>query len=125
MGGGRVLSIYDPWEVVPAYRRFKVSTGECPSAVLVQGTKRFRNVWFDHDIVEVGDARVIQAAGRHFKHGDHSTDPKDLRRAQLDLKTLGDELAGVIARNRGKSIQDGNPARGRRITRNTRLPGYR
>ncbi len=120
---GYELSIYDPWEIVPAYRRFKLGYRACPDAVMVQGIKRFRNVWFDHDIVEVGDARVIQAAGRYFKHGDESTDRKDIQRAQLDLGTMGNELAGVIARNRGRSIQDGNPARGRRITRSTRLPG--
>lgn len=123
---GYELSIYDPWETAPAYRRFKVGyhAANCPTSVLVQGIKRFRKVWFDHDIVEVGDPRVIQAAGRHFKHGNNSTDAKDLRRAASDLATMGNELAGVIARNRGRSVQDGNPARGRRITRSTRLPGY-
>jgi hypothetical protein len=122
---GYELSIYDPWERVPSYRRFKVAPHGRNTSVLVQGIKQYRKVWFDHDIVEVGDSRVIQHAGRFFKHGDESTEAKDLKRAMFDKVALKEELAGVIGRHRGRAIQDSNPARGRRITRSTRLPGYR
>ena len=119
------LSIYDPWESIPQYRRYKLPDHCSEYTVLVQGTKRFRKVYFDHDIVEVGDELVIDSAAKFFKFGDTGTDNKEIGRATYDLNNMEKYLASLQARQIGNAKQDGSPFRGRPITKSTRLPGYR
>lgn len=122
---GYELSAYDPWEVVPSYRRFRVNTQHCPSTVLIQGTKRFRNIYFDHDIVEVGNRLVIEEAAKFFKYTDGTKDQAEIKTGEYHLSKMKAYLVGEIARNRGNSIQDSSPFKGARITRSKKLPGYR
>lgn len=122
---GYELSNYDPWETVPAYRRFRVNTQHCPSTVLIQGTKRFRNIYFDHDIVEVGNRLVIESAGKFFKYTDGTKDQNEIKTGEYHLAKMKAYLDGEIARNRGNSIQDSSPFKGARITKSKKLPGYR
>ena len=122
---GTVLSVYAPWETAPMYRRLKLA--DCDAScqtVLLQGTKRFVNLTFDHDIVEVGNQLIIEAAARYFRHGESSVDTAEINRANYDLATLDRLLVGLIARHRGRAVQDGSPFQGRRITKNSSLPGY-
>lgn len=119
-----VLSIYDPWETVPVYKRYKVSGYNCPSTVLVQGTKRYRPIYFDHDIVEVGNQLIIEAAGQFFKFSNGTKDQSELKTAEYHLGKMKEYLAGEIARNRGNAIQDTSPFKGRRSMKNKTLPGY-
>ena len=121
---GYELSVYDPWETVPSYRRFRVSTQNCPSTVLIQGTRRFREIYFDHDIVEVGNRLVIESAGKFFKYTDGTKDQAEIKTGEYHLAKMKAYLAGDIARNRGNSIQDSSPFKGAKITRNKTLPGY-
>jgi hypothetical protein len=121
---GYELSNYDPWETVPSYRRFRVNTQHCPSTVLIQGTKRFRNIYFDHDIVEVGNRLVIESAGKFFKYTEGTKDQTEIKTGEYHLAKMKAYLAGEIARNRGNSIQDSSPFKGARITRSKKLPGY-
>lgn len=122
---GTVLSAYAPWETAPMYRRLKLSTSSCACpTVLLQGTKRFVNIYFDHDIVEVGNQLIMEAAARYFRFGEASTDSKEIQRSEFDLAKMEKLLVGLIARHRGRAIQDGNPFRGRQITKTTTLPGY-
>jgi len=113
------LSIYDPWESVPSYRRLKLPA--CTNVVLIQGAKKFRKIYFDHDIVEVGDALVIESAAKYFKYGDKGLDAKEINRAKSDLADMGKFLSGLMSRHTGKAIQDGSPFRGRPITKNSNL----
>ncbi len=122
---GYELSRYHPTERVPLYRRFRIATSKCPATVLIQGTKRFLPVWFDTDIVEVGDRMVIDSAARFFRYGDSTTEAAEIRRAQYDKSEMEGYLNGLIARHRGHAVQDGSPFRGRPITRRKSLPGYR
>ena len=122
---GYELSAYDPWETVPSYRRFRVNTQNCPSAVLVQGTKRFRKIYFDHDIVEVGNQLIIEEAAEYFKYTRGTTDQAEIKTGEYHLGKMKDYLVGEIARNRGNSIQDSSPFKGARITKTKTLPGYR
>lgn len=118
---GFELSIYDPWETVPAYRRLKLPE-HCKSySVILQGTKKFRKIYFDHDIVEVGDALVIESAAKYFKYGDKGTDTKEINRSNKDLQDMGNFLRGLMARHRGGSLQDASPFTGRPITKNSNL----
>lgn len=122
---GHELSTYTPWESVPFYLRLKVKDQSSPGTVIVQGTKRFQNVYFDHDIVEVGNALIIEAAGKFFKYGESTTDAKELQTAEYHRNLMEKYLKGEIARHRGNTIQDGSPFKGARITKKASLPGYR
>lgn len=121
---GYELSNYTPWETVPTYRRMKVKESHCQSTVIVQGTKKFVPVWFDHDIVEVGNALIIEEAGKFFKYGESTTEQKELQTAQYHRAEMEKYLKGDIARTRGNAIQDGSPFKGSRITAKTTLIGY-
>jgi len=121
---GYELGMYDPWESVPSYRRFKVNTQKCPSSVIVQGPKRFRNVYFDHDIVEVGDRLVVESAAKFFKFTDTTKDQAEIKTGEYHRSKMKEYLTGEIARNRGGSIQDNSPFKGTRITASKSLPGY-
>lgn len=120
----RELSWYAPWETVPTYRRMKVAASSCPSTVLVQGTKKFHPVYFDHDIVEVGNQLIIEAAGRFFKYGEATTEAKEINRAQLDRLEMERLLKSEQSRHRGRAVQDNSPFRGRKNTANKTLSGY-
>lgn len=120
---GFVLSKYAPWEDIPNYRRFKLNAN-CRRTVLVQGVRRYRDIYFDHDIVEVGNGLVIEAAGKYFKFGENTADANELAVADKWLNEMKSLLNGLIARHRGNAIQDANPSQNYRI-RNKTLPGYR
>jgi hypothetical protein len=122
---GYDLSRYTPWETVPTYRRLKVADGcRCLGSVIVQGNKKFQNIYFDHDIVEVGNALVIEEAGKFFKYGESTTETAELKTAEYHRTLMEKYLRGEIARQRGGQIQDGNPFKGSRITKQPTLPGY-
>lgn len=115
------LSVYDPWETVPMYKRLKLPDNCKNYTVLVQGTKKFRKIYFNSDIVEVGDALIIESAAKYFKYGDKGTDAKEINRANLDLQNMGMFLKSLMSRHTGKAIQDGSPFKGRPITKNSNL----
>lgn len=121
---GYELSIYAPSEKVPLYRRFRVVASRCPQTILIQGTKKFQPVHFDHDIVEIGDKLILQAAARYFKFTQKTTDTKSLNRAEYDLRDMNTLINGLISRDRGHAVQDGTPLRGPRMPRRATLPGY-
>lgn len=121
---GYELSVYAPSEKVPHYSRYRLAPSNCPATVLIQGAKRFMPVYFDHDIVEIGDQLILQSAARYFKFGETTTETKEIKRSQYDLAEMEKHLAGVMARHRGNAVQDQNPFRGSFNTRRTVLPGY-
>jgi len=122
-GDGYELSRYPPWESIPNYRRFKVADNCCNGTILVQGVKRFSKIYHDHDIVEVGNDLIIEAAGNYFKFGDNTVDGNEINRSDKDLGKMSALLNGLISRHRGGAIQDG-PVPIRTIRRKA-LPGYR
>lgn len=121
---GYELSYYAPWESVPNYRRMKISDGNCPTTVLVQGTKKFQKVYFDEDAVEVGNQLILEEGSAFFKMSENTSDAKELETAEYHLTKMGNYLKSEIARHRGNSIQDNTPFKGRRAVGKT-LPGYR
>ena len=122
---GYELSLYDPWETAPSYSRMKLQK-QCPKGtVIVQGTNNPRKgVYFDHDIVEVGNSLVIEEAGKFFKYGESTTDQKEIQTAEYHKAKMDGYLRGEIARHRGEAIQDGSKFKGGRITASKDLPGY-
>lgn len=122
---GYELSEYTPWETVPAYQRMKVKTSCCPSVVVVQGNKKFVKIYFDHDIVEVGNSLVIEEAGKFFKYGETTTDQKEITTAEYHKGKMDAYLRGEVARHRGNAIQDASPFKGaKKLTANKTLAGY-
>lgn len=122
---GYELSEYTPWETVPVYRRMKVNSQKCPSTVLLQGTRKFINIYFEHDIVEVGNALIIESAGKFFKYGETTTDQKELQTAEYHKNKMDGYLRSEIARHRGNAIQDGSPFKGaQKLTADKTLAGY-
>jgi len=121
---GYELSVYAPSEKVPHYSRYRLASSNCPATVLIQGAKRFVPVYFDHDIVELGDQLLIQSAARYFKFGEATTETKEINRAQYDRAEMERHLEGIVARHRGNAIQDQNPFRSSGNTRRSGLPGY-
>jgi hypothetical protein len=113
------LSIYAPWERVPAYTRVKFLQ-PCPGNVFIQGTRRFVPVWFDPDIVEVGSATVMEFYAQYVRLN-KAKDPRDRETSITALQQANEELDGLIARHIARAIQDG-PKRGPRPNR--ALPGY-
>lgn len=123
---GHELSQYDPFETVPSYRRFKVALSNCPSTVKIQGVRRFTDVYFDHDIVEIGDILILESGARYFKYKDGTKDASEINMAEYHLNNMKTELAGLIARHRGNSRKDGAARQGRPLPRRIKkLPGYR
>lgn len=122
---GYDLSIYAPWESVPSYRRLKLPATCCKGTVIVQGVKKFQKICFDHEVVEVGNDLIIEAAARYFKYGETTTETAEINRAMFDKSQLAELLNGLIARHRGNAIQDASPFRPSIRRRNKPLPGYR
>jgi hypothetical protein len=91
---------------------------------LIQGRRRYRRIWFDSDIVEVGDQLVLEAAGRMFRYGESSTESRDINRSKFDEQTMRDQLLGLISRHRGSAYQDGPVQRRAQATPRKSLPGY-
>lgn len=121
---GFVLSEYSPYETVPSYRRFKVN--RCNKrTVVVQGVKKFLPIFWDHDIVEVGDNLVIEAAGKHFKFGENTSDGNEIAVGDRWRNEMRMMLNGLIARHRGNAVQDSNPMQSYRVPRGSKLAGYK
>lgn len=124
---GRILSTYDPSTPrVPRFRRFRVDS-PCPNpcTVLVQANRRFRDLFSDDDIVEIGDRLVLEHGASYFRFSRNTTDSKELQRANMDRSEMINLIQGMVEREDGGHIQDGPIVlRGRR-TAKPRLPGYR
>lgn len=121
---GYELSIYAPWESIPNYKRMKLADSCCSAVVLVQGIKKFQKVYFDHDIVEVGNNLIIESAGRFFKFGENTVETKEIQRASFDKSEMAALMKGLIARHKGSFIQDGSPFKGNFRYPKKTLPGY-
>ena len=118
------MSEYCNYETIPSFRRLKI-TSPCPSGkVLVHGTQKFKPVWFDSDIVEVGSRLIVEAAARMFRYGENGTEADEIRRAQLDENKMKKLITGALDRKRGQSRQDGNVFHKQRLSKSPQLPGY-
>lgn len=121
---GYELSIYAPWESVPNYRLFRVASYAGNNGrILIRGAKRFVDVWFDSDVVEVGDRLVIEEYGAFRQYRSNTKEKGSLERAEYSRSEMESQLKGVLSRSRGNAIQDGSPFRGRRTSPSGILPG--
>lgn len=120
----RVLSIYQPWEDVPSYRLFRIAS-QCPSGqILVQGVRRFREVTFDHDVVEIGSRTILRHASEHLRYGIGTTEQADNAKSQNAYGLMVNAIQGLLNRSRGQAKRDPHPFAGRRLAPSNILTGY-
>lgn len=126
---GTLLSVYPPGVRTPQYRRYRIHDSVvCPSGViLIRSARSFIPVTEDHEVIEIGDQLVIEAAGKYFKYGEHTTDPKERRAADGYLLEMYRHLDGIQSRERGRESQDTQVGfvKSPRRRRSRDLPGYR
>lgn len=106
---GYELSVYAPSDSkVPRFRQMAVGNGcGCNGGnILVQGTRAYQKVYFDTDVVEVGDPMAISLAGAYYRYW-QSKDREEQVRAITSKGELMSTLAGMAERYRGRMIQDG------------------
>lgn len=117
---GYELSRYAPTEnQVPAYKRYKLPA-RCRGNVLVQGTRQLTEVYFDTDVVEIGDRMVLEFMGTYFKHYE-SLDEREKRKAEKAMNDAYKQLDGLVSRDDGGKLpQPTIYGHARRA-----LPGYR
>lgn len=127
---GYELSEYSGYDTIPSYRRLKVSLecyNKCKSKrIMIHGNQKFKPVFFDSDIVEVGSRRILETAARFYRYGENSTDSEQLRKASLEENKLKKLLRGAMDRHRGNSERDPSQLvrRKRSIMRTSELSGY-
>jgi hypothetical protein len=125
--GGSILSIYPPGVITPQYRRYRVNSGfSCATETLfVQSARVYLPVTEDHDVIEVGDQLVIEAAGRFFKYGENTSDRKERVAALGYREEMFDYIGNIKSRDEGREKHDGHFTMKPKHKRRRRLPGYR
>jgi hypothetical protein len=125
---GRTLAQYTPSSpTVPTFRRFRLQGGcgtGCQPGVQVQASRSYSDLYFDDDIVEIGDRLVLEFGARHYLYGERTTDRSEIARGKLDRDEMFDKIRGMLARRKGGHIQDGNPLNKGSRQYGTKLPGY-
>lgn len=123
---GYELSEYSGYDTVPSYRRLKVSVPCGSGKILLHGNQKFKPVFFDSDIVEVGSRRILETAMRAYRYGENSTDTEQLRKAGMEESKLKKLIKGALDRSRGNSDQDPTPfvRQKRSLIKSARLAGY-
>lgn len=126
---GRILATYNPYSpTVPNFRRFRVQAGcaanTCHRGIMVQASRTFSEVYFDDDVVEIGDRLVLEHGARYFLYGESTTDTAEIKRAELDLAKMYDLIRGMLARHKGGHIQDGPVTNRNGHKHGRKLPGY-
>lgn len=115
---GYELSVYSPVEKVPSYKRYKVP-GNCRGNILVQGSRQMVEVYFDTDVVEIGDRMVLEFMGTYFKYYE-SKDQREMVKAEQALARAYQQLDGLVSRDEGGKLPEPRLyAKGR-----PGLPGY-
>ena len=121
----RFLSTYEPWEDVPSYRLFRLSS-RCPSGfILLQGVRRFREVAYDHEMVEIGSRTVLRHAAEHLRYGIGTTEAADNQKSANAYASMIGAIRGLMNRSRGEAKQDPHPFAGRQVSPSNILPGYK
>jgi hypothetical protein len=126
---GRTLAVYSPSTPnVPNFRRFRLQAGcgsSCLPGVKVQASRAYADVFFDDDVVEIGDRLVLEHGAKYYFYGENTTDRAEMGRAATDRAEMFDKIRGMLARHKGGHLQDG-PATNRNGHRyGKKLPGYR
>lgn len=105
---GYELSRYAPQEHVPLYTLIKVNvpiTCECEGqSILIKGAKKYYDVYYDTDIVEISDPILLEKGAVHLRYR-NSKERDEQILADRSLADLYVNLDGVIARHKGRARQ--------------------
>lgn len=79
---GYVLSQYNKYTTVPRFRLYKVTICKCKHNILIKGKKKFQDLCWDSDIVEVGSRLILKQFAKYIKYGDDSLDASEINKAE-------------------------------------------
>lgn len=110
---GKLLVKIDKGNNIPRHKRYKVTVDGCSCCdsckptghVAIKGTRQFRDIYDDNDIVEIGSRRIIQHLARMVVKED-SDDEKEQSIANLNRSRALDEMMGLVERYRAQEDQD-------------------
>lgn len=125
---GRTLARYGPGSpTIPNFRRFRLQAGCnscCNPGVKVQASRSFSDLFFDDDVVEIGDRLVLEHGAKYYLYGENTTDRSEMARAASDRAEMFDKIRGMLARHKGGHLQDGPVTNKGKRPFGTKLPGY-
>ena len=97
----RILSEYSPYELVPSYRRIKI-TGICGTeVVIIRASRQYTDVFSDDDIVETDNRMAVEHAARYLFYSESGTGNDLLTKAQYHLEMMKSSLQGMNSRDIG------------------------
>lgn len=100
-----ILSEYLPWENIPNYHRIRINGVCARDAVLIRGSRKYHDLWFDTDVVETDNELAIEQAALGFKFRDsQSADPSFLGKAAAHFASAREYLIGEKARDEGGGV---------------------
>ncbi len=118
----RVLSEYLPFELVPSYRRIKI-TGVCSSdTVLVTASRQYQPVFYDTDVVETDNSEAIINAALHLFYANSGAEGGMIQKANYHAALMREALKGDASRDLGVNRENdtgrfGPPVRRSRLRR--------
>lgn len=119
---GRLLSEYLPGELVPSYKRIKVTGVSACDQILVRASRQFTPVYWDTDIVETDNQEAIINAGLYIFYSGSGPEGQMLQKAEYHYSKMRDALHGEAARQLGLNRENttgrfGPPIRRSRLSR--------
>ena len=107
--GGKLLGRYSGKDLVPCFRRVKLSGTYCPELVLIQGHHKFRDLRYDYDVVEIGSRLILQHGARFVKYGDEGTDGDENSRGFTEYAQMIKFIEDRWNRMQGGMHEDESP----------------
>lgn len=104
---GELLSIYEPDETVPGYRRIKI-TGlrDGCETVNIRAARRFFPLFGDDDVVETDNERAWDAMARYLRLYERTDKTSDTLRAEKDhFQTAFKMMTGEKSRDIGRGTE--------------------
>ena len=104
---GKLLSIYEPDEEVPAYRRIKITgMDESCDVVNIRASRRYFKLYGDDEAVEIDSEVAFDAMARYLKLYQMSSKTSESLKQEKDYyATAFNMLTGAKSRERGKATQ--------------------
>ena len=112
----RILSEYAPHELVPSYRRVKITGVGCDEVVVVRASRCYTDLFYDDDVVETDNRLAIENAARYLFYSESGTGDAILKKAEFHYAKMRDDLKGMNSRELGIAI-DGDLVHGPPVRR--------
>ena len=106
---GKLLGRYSGKDLVPCFRRVKLTGDYCPELVRIQAQHKFRDLRYDYDIVEIGSRLILQHAARFIRYGDEGTDADENNRGFMEYQKMVEAIEDRWNSIQGNNIEDVSP----------------